>query len=79
MSKVILKMGEKITKTDYEGEISPVQLLNGVAHLMRDLQTLSGMQYKEIFAIVDAAVGANVFKKKETVRASESEKASQTI
>lgn len=66
-------MGEKITRTDYSGKVSNVNLINATIHLMRDTQAMSGMAYKEIFAIVDGGLDAKVFRKNPTMRASESE------
>lgn len=68
-TKCIITMGVKITSTNYDGEVSGVQLLNAAAVLMQDIQTMTGMQYKEIFAVVDAAVDGNVFKKNPTINA----------
>jgi len=77
-SKVKITMGETITKTHYHGKVSPVQILNAVVVLMKDAQEMSGMQYKEMFAILDNALDAKVFKKNPTMRASESEAGDDT-
>ncbi len=76
-SKVIVTMGAKITKTDYSGKVSGVNLLNACIILMKDTNQMTGMAYKEIFAIVDEGLGADVFKKKPTMRASVSEETSE--
>ena len=71
-AKVIITMGVKITQTQFIGTVSAVDVLNATIALMRDTQKFSGMQYKEIFAIVDEGVGGEVFRKKPTMNASKS-------
>jgi len=72
-SKVIITCGEKITRTDFSGSFTNVNMINGVIALMRDTQKFTGMQYKEIFAIVDGGLDANVFKKNPPMSASKSD------
>jgi len=77
-SKCIITMGEKITQTQFSGEVNGVNLINAMIHLMKDTQKMTGMQYKEIFAIVDGGLDANVFGKKAPMRASVSESSDDT-
>ena len=77
-SKVIVTMGEKLTQTQFSGEISTVNLLNAIIHLFKDTQKMSGMGYKEMFSIVDEGVGGGVFRKKPTMNASLSDKTANT-
>lgn len=72
-TKCIITMGELITRTKYVGKVSTVDTLNACMALMRDAQKFTGMQYKEIFAIVDEALGAGVFRKKPTMNATVSD------
>lgn len=72
-SKCTITMGGKLTQTNYTGDISGIDLINAVILLMKDTQKMTGMQYKEIFAIIDDCLDAEVFKKKPTMRASLSE------
>ncbi len=72
-AKCVVSMGEKITQTTYTGKVSGVNLLNAVIILMKDTKEMTGMAYKEIFAIVDDGLDAEVFKKKPAMRASVSE------
>lgn len=77
-AKVIITMGDMITQTQFSGKVSGVNLINGVLALMKDAQKMTGMQYKEIFAIVDEGLGAEVFRKKPAMRASTSQAGDDT-
>jgi len=72
-SKCVISMGVKICQTKYTGKVSGVDLLNACIIIMKDTNKMTGMAYKEIFAIVDEGLGAKVFQKKPTISASVSE------
>lgn len=71
-------MGVKITQTNYSGKVSGVDMLNAVIIMMKDTKVTTGMQFKEIFAIVDEGLGAEVFRKKPTMSASKSQAGDDT-
>lgn len=68
-SKIIITVGEMITQTKFSGKVNNVNMLNACIALMKDTQKFTGMQYKEIFAIVDGGLDAGVFRKKPTMNA----------
>lgn len=72
-TKCTITMGNKLTQTKYSGKVSGIDMINAVILLLKDTQKMTGMQYKEIFAIVDDCLDAEVFKKKPTMNASVSE------
>ena len=73
-SKVIITMGVKITNCQFSGKVSGVDLLNANIALLRDTNKMTGMAYKEMFAIIDEALGTEVFRKKPTMDAGLSNK-----
>ncbi len=76
-SKVEIIMGDKVAKTNYLDEVSIGQLLNATIALMTDVQKMSGMQYKEIFAICAAGLDVQLCKENPTMRASVSDKVAE--
>lgn len=76
-AKCTITMGVKVTRTDYTGEVSNMDMLNASLAILRDAQAFSGMAYKEIFAILDDGLDAGVFKKNPTMNASKSDEVAE--
>ena len=72
-TKVIITLGEKNTNIKFTDKVSGIEMLNASMAIMKETQFHTGMSYKEIFAIVDDGLDAEVFKKKPAMRASVSE------
>lgn len=70
----VVSMGDEVSQSHYYNEepISPLQMLYGAAVLLRDAKEASGMQYKELFAMLDGSLEAGVFRKNPTMSASKS-------
>ena len=58
MSKIVIKTGKVSTQTNYEGEVSPIDLLNAVKALIEDVHKMDGsITYKIALALVADALG----------------------
>lgn len=73
-SKCVISMGEKITRTQYSGKVSGVNLLNACIHLINDIENTTGMNPKFTLGTIAEAFDMKVVhNKKPTMRASVSE------
>ena len=74
-SKVIISMGIKITNTKFSGKVSGVNIVNAIIHLIKDVQTLTGMHPKGTLGIVCETFGYKIvpINKNPTMSASKSE------
>jgi len=79
-SKVIITMGETLTRTDFSGPVSAVNLINACIHLVDDIKSTSGMPESGSLAIICEKFGYTISKMKPnaTMRASASEKTANT-
>ena len=61
MSKVTIKMGKQIVKTNYDGKVAPIDLLNGAKALIEDAQKLDGkITPKMSLALIAEAFGYSI-------------------
>ncbi len=79
-SKVIITMGETLTRTDFSGPVSAVNLINACIHLVTDIKTTAGMPESGSLSIICEKFGYKIEKMEPnaTMRASKSEKTANT-
>ena len=69
-------MGEKLTQTQFSGQVSGVNLLNAIIHLVEDVKSTAGIAPRSTLAIVAEKFGYKLVRSEpnETMSASLSEK-----
>ena len=72
-SKIVITAGKKITKTEYDGEVAPIDLLNAAKALIEDVHKLDGkITHKMAIALIAQSLEIHISFKNETMRASQS-------